>query len=508
MKELLFFFCLSIQFGWAQPGFNIGYSMGYHSNRFYDVAIKNDTIIAYGSGQDSLAGFKKGVMVARFDTLGNLIDKIMVLDTSNSIYSIDRSYGRLIATADGGYAMTTVTISSGDGVFIKVNNKLELEFNQRYRDTINYSEFLVSPIEIPDGYLLYGFYNIASTGKSNAILRKVDKQGNLVWRKNFGLDNWYESFRSAIVLNDTTFLIGGSKYLDFPEWYPTGIPWICIFNQHGELKFEWQAPSPDAFNGLRIGRLFPKSDSSWIANGSQYLGLHPVYGFKRYQAYWVGLDKDFKYKWSKPYGPNINQFDILPRIIQTPEKDLIGFGQRGPFDSNVEGFYQKGWVMRFSTQGDSLWEWTGKAPIPNPGAHFFSGGALLSSGSIVAAGSGDAENGYPVCWLVKLSPDGCVDTLFCHTTSAVEAPAPLRAGLQMFPNPARDQVSLRFYGQETTEVALLRFCDLSGRVVRAYMREDLKGPLSLAGLAAGLYIVQTVSEKGVVLGCEKLAVCP
>jgi hypothetical protein len=49
---------------------------------------------------------------------------------------------------------------------------------------------------------------------------------------------------------------------------------------------------------------------------------------------------------------------------------------------------------------------------------------------------------------------------------------------------------------------------LSGRVVREYKFQEMKGTFPLEGLGAGLYFVQIVSENGAVLGYEKLVISP
>ncbi|MCB9285876.1 MAG: hypothetical protein H6560_01060 [Lewinellaceae bacterium] len=84
-----------------------------------------------------------------------------------------------------------------------------------------------------------------------------------------------------------------------------------------------------------------------------------------------------------------------------------------------------GWLHKFSPEGDSVWENLIDAPFPivytNQGT--LAGVGELSSGSIVAAG--ETINGNQrYIWLVKVTADGCLDTLCSTVSPVVEAPAP------------------------------------------------------------------------------------
>ena len=320
--RILFFCCLITQLSYAQPGFNKGYEFGYYFNYFNDVVVQHDTIIAYGLAQDTAWPYLQGLLVARFDTLGNWLDKILILDTTNNIYAIDKHWGKIIPTADGGCAMTAAALYGRDGVFIKLNRKLELEFAQRYKDTINLGEFLVSPIETPEGYLLYGYYQHEGNAKHDAMIRKVDKQGNLIWRKNFGAYDQNEGFYRAIPLGDSLLLLSGRKAFNLllPE---TALPWISAFNYQGELQWEWSSNTNAPFNGIYLARFYPQVDNSWLVYGDKYLGIDPEYGWHVFKSYWVKLNKNFQFQWAKPIGPNNGTGNFFRKEIQVSNGDII-----------------------------------------------------------------------------------------------------------------------------------------------------------------------------------------
>ncbi|MBL7828388.1 MAG: T9SS type A sorting domain-containing protein, partial [Saprospiraceae bacterium] len=201
----------------------------------------------------------------------------------------------------------------------------------------------------------------------------------------------------------------------------------------------------------------------------------------------------FNFQWSKPFGPHVYNLDRFQDILRAPNGDLIGIGERGPYfiDNN---YYRKGWIMRFNAEGDSLWDWVGKAPVINPGPHFFSGGDMLSSGSIIAAGSGTLPNTYSICWLVKISPDGCVDTFFCHpVASPVSEIQKENAGIKVFPNPASEQARVVIPDADFLGGYLEVFDVSAFRVFRKRI-ESQEERLDVRGYLPGVYQVRCFSR--------------
>jgi hypothetical protein len=502
MKHIILF-CLFTQVLYAQPGFNIGHDYGYYFNYFNDIVVQNDTLIAYGLAQDTVWPYKQAVLVARFDSTGIPIDNVLVQDTAFNLFSMDTGSGKILSTKDGGYIMTTLAFYGGDGVVIKLNHQLGIEFVTKFPDTINGSEFLVAPIEIPDGYLLYGFFKREGNSKHDAILRKIDKQGNLVWRKTFGEPDWNESFRKLTFINDSILILSGVRYFT-SSLQGSFLPWVWAFDLSGNELWNWTTSTLNEFDSIFPYSIKPSETVGWIAYGYKYLGQHPEYNFQRHQPYWIKLNENFGFEWAKPFGPSVANTAVFFDIIEAPNKDLIGIGKRGPFDYDPATYYQKGWIMRFSPEADSIWEWTGKMPAVNPKAHHFAGGDLLSSGSIVAAGQGESATGNWYCWLVKLSPDGCLDTLFCHpTVSTVTTPLSAEQ-IRVFPNPAVGQVSIVLENAPDVVGGVVHFYDLLGRLVAVFPTGQTVYPLS--GVAPGLYEVRILSAQGQPLGSKRLVV--
>ncbi len=121
-----------------------------------------------------------------------------------------------------------------------------------------------------------------------------------------------------------------------------------------------------------------------------------------------------------------------------------------------------------------------------------------------------AEGTYNVCLAVS-NPRGA-DTLCREVQVLVSSTGEVAGGglrLEIFPNPAHPDVpaTLIAEGLPATEVAgTVR--DAFGRIVRRFSAPAVNGrlrqELDMRGLPAGVYFVELVSEKGVVLGSGKL----
>jgi hypothetical protein len=407
--------------------------------------------------------------------------------------------GKIIATTDGGYATTASTLFGSNGVFLKVNRDLEIEFYHEFVDSLNNGELYIAPIEISNGFLLYGILSRPNT-KFDAFIRRVDSQGNTVWWKTYGEYNRFEFFKSAALVSDSVFAFAGATYNNQGNF---ANPWICVIDVNGEIVQEWKAPvGYTAFDDMRFA--FPTSDHGWLTYSVADLGLPPIYnGWVRNQSTWVKLDSNFQVQWTKRHGPSIYYVDHFHDFVRAPNGDIIGVGERGPYHPPTEGYYRKGWVMRFTPEGDSLWQWAGTLDPEINTLHYLSGVGLLSSGSIVAAGQSiDAEGDWS-CWVVKMSGDGCVDTIFCHPVAAPEAPTEERDRVQVFPNPADRSVRIGLASGEPMDSVLI--IDWQGQKLISITQPGRTYDLNLGNLAPGIYLVNIETKTGS-LGQTKLVV--
>ncbi len=133
----------------------------------------------------------------------------------------DKCYWGAIQTTDGGFAVSGVTCSFGqgncDGYVIKVDSQGNLQWTRAIGGTNN--EWLYSIVQTSDsGYLLTGYTTSFGQGNHDVYLVKLDKNGNLQWDQTIGgpeSDIGYAIIQThdggyAIVGSTTSFGQGGS----------------------------------------------------------------------------------------------------------------------------------------------------------------------------------------------------------------------------------------------------------------------------------------------------------
>lgn len=114
----------------------------------------------------------------------------------------------------------------------------------------------------------------------------------------------------------------------------------------------------------------------------------------------------------------------------------------------------------------------------------------MSSGNIVAGGKGDVDDNF-VGWVVKVTADGCLDSLFCHTSSNHE---PLMGGsLSLYPNPASDWITLE--APPKHDHGKLELYSLDGRL-QIIQAGSINQPFIISGVPNGIYLCRFVSDNG------------
>jgi hypothetical protein len=113
----------------------------------------------------------------------------------------------------------------------------------------------------------------------------------------------------------------------------------------------------------------------------------------------------------------------------------------------------------------------------------------LSSGNIVAGGMailGWDEN----IWLVKVTTDGCMDTILCEPiTGIVEQAKKEAAKMKVYPNPASGSVTVELPpGAGQGEILLHNL--QGGLVLREAFNNDDPYLQDLSGQAAGVYFME------------------
>ena len=469
----------------AQPGYNIKTQLGLPSCLLQRTIIDNDTIVGYGLTWPAPSHLQS-LLVAKFDTSGNIISYRVIQDSLGDILDVGERYG-FISTSDRGYAFAA-KVSRGNGIFFKLNHDLEVEFRREFLDKPDIV-FYDGLVELPGGYLMAGLSSRANLQHkdTDAYLRKIDKSGNLLWTRYYGEGNTLsEAFMGLVQLDSVRLAAVGGFGEKLSDWEGSTAT-VHILDTAGNVV-SYHKPQPEGQLN-RFGRGLRLPDGNLAVTYSRNYGTQDI---PRSRSALAKLDPQYNIAWYREIGPlQTDVYSQFGGIANTPDGGIIGAGGRKPYDNPLYG-PTGGWLFKFSAAGDSLWSRLDYPPGAQTDKHENTLGdvGVLSSGSIVAAGLSNYNNQQYWAWLVKVSPDGCMDTVFCNTVPAFEPPrAVWQPGFSLQPNPTSGQLSAIF-PETMREDGQITVFDATGRKVSVVnFTGESRVELDLMGLPDGLYSV-------------------
>ncbi len=353
---------------------------------------------------------------------------------------------------------------------------------------------------MPDGGFMIAGRAQRSNFKRDGFVRRVDKHGNLLWEKYYGEYTKDEEINGIVRVSDNMFVLSGALSPDF-NIFNSFKAVIWVIDSNGVIQNTWTS-APGAQNISVLTRMLPTPDGGFIAHGRTYMGEGP-WGSK-VQVCLMKFNAAFQFEWFQYIGPNTTYFNGVFDMTATPDGHYLLAGQRtsyGDFSTPSEDW--GGWLYKFSEQGDSLWSRADNAPpgMNATGEYAYGGVGLLSSGSVVAGGKGDIDDKF-VGWIVKVSANGCMDSLDC-LISAVESVEEV-GGMEVFPNPANQ--TLQITRTAVDKSAQLRIIGLTGTLEEFTIQQGQNSTtISVSHLPNGMYI-GTLVEEGKIAARQKLMI--
>ena len=380
--------------------------------------------------------------------------------------------------------LTAAPLGRRSAILAKLNCDLQLEFIHEYSDTINLSQYdYKNPVEIKDGYLLYG--DIQRPNYFNdSFVRRVDKQGNTIWFKYYGDYDLQDGFNNLQAINDSVFA-ACSVVQSSPQ---SGSSRIVYLDLNGNVLRQWQSEENPEIGFLR--NIIPTSDGGLITYGIYLKEI--IWSTLIMQPTLAKLDSNFQVQWVKHFGraASLNAMINLRDFKPTADGNYIAAGET-VIEEGPSGTHRVGWLYKFSPQGDSIWS---KHLFPPIGAEYpirgyFGGVGELSSGSIVAGGAAyEGNDFYP--WLVKVDAKGCLEEP-CPMLSPVAGPAAREEAIRLFPNPNKGQFRLSWAQAPVGERARCTIFDAQGRAVWREERQAVaQMEIDAPGLPPGFYMLE------------------
>jgi hypothetical protein len=497
---------LPLQFAYTQSSFNYLLDYGYPINHFRDVIVHDDTIVGLGIAYPDSFNLQQGILLAKIDSNGTLLQKKLILDSLGRNLVIPGPGSKIIHTSDGGYALMAAPIQTDGSILFKLNHNFDIERIIEFEDSTLRSDFLYNILETPNGYLLFGTLQKMDY-QLFGFVRHVTKSGNLIWNKNY-LYNGYENFLTDVkIINDSTLVTCTGIIIDRnTNKHYSGIRKLNLFTGNQVAYWESTINPPEG----KISHIEPTSDGGFITFGLKLIG--PNQENYRVQSVFSKFSSDLVVQWSKPQG----------KITEVPGSALfyethLGHNNtyysigRTTVDTFWDGYnneYSVGWIYKQNSNGDSIWSRTirsinGPYNYVNISTRFYAGG-VLSSGSVIAGGySTIGFKYYP--WLVKITAEGCVEgfTVCSPPASSTQEQAIVlerRGNLRIIPNPASEKVKISFPDMAT--YGNIQIMDALGRVVVSlhFDQPTRQVSIDIANLIAGHYFVTASTASGVLSG--------
>jgi len=479
----------------AQGSWNSIPPISYASNWITDFIVSNDTIVVYGTSIYSPNNLTQGLVVAQIDSNGNVLKEIFLADSLGDKLSVDAKWGKIIKTSDGGYIATTAPLKRNSAMLIKLTSDLEVSFIKEYVDTTLISNFWYTPIEVSGGYLLYGniqYPDLQIVG----VVKFVNYAGDVIWEKRFSFTSYDTFIADFKQQSDSTFVMATTETI-FPSsnvWLNTNRSGIYIMDLQGNLLKTWQSEETPAIGYLRSVISIENGDliTYGLARKDIYFNTELI------QSTLTRLDSNFNIKWTYSFGkissPGTQKH--LQKFGKTVDGNFVGVGKYSA-KTGTEPSRGHGWIYKFSAEGDSIWGRNFPTPLlpdeyPNGGILY--GVGTLSSGNIVAGGTAeDAQNRY--CWIVKITHDGCMDTLFCQTSSIIP-PNENNNEISIYPNPASDYVQI----DSPEEIRKVSLIDINGKNIYDCIENKKFIKIFLPSeVNNGIYLIQLTTQSGYII---------
>ncbi|WP_425422333.1 hypothetical protein [Phaeodactylibacter xiamenensis] len=377
------------------------------------------------------------------------------------------------------------------------------------------------PIVGPNGMILLPTRDRNAQGINNTetVLQLFSASGELLWRKNFGIFDFWDAPESVQSVGDH-FIIGGSRTnSNRVRKNYTGQHHIYAIDTLGNVQWSYLSPIDQLLSkGVSI---YAEPDGSVIAAGfkGEEFSVNAVSGAINWSpAYIYKLNPQHQLEWEVEFHePFPTMFgSSLTKIIKV--SDGTGYLAAGNIHRVISfqppNADSDGWLVKVSPEGDSLWSRHYRffeEGVDGETHEIFElkempGGGYLMGGQTIYGNepTGPIQRG----WLLRLDEEGCL-VPGCHLVSTEEEAAPALS-LHLYPNPAQEYlyVLLRDAGIAHRRGAALQLLDLQGRILQSHPAgriDKVTSILPVRGLPAGAYVLRYVAD-GQVLAAERVVV--
>ena len=491
------------------------YSASLPNARFFDISYYSDTGISFiaVTGSIDVAGTKR-TFIATIDAgTGNIVSQQyydIVSPNSNSrglhiITTYTDIDGDGIADPGfvvGGFFSDSYNVNTNAnniGFVLRVYISLGILWTIEVDSSSTNADYdMVNHItETDDGYFLTGSASDNTTSQQAVLAHKIDFQGNLLWDQSYvygnsqdiSVDAYFDvasqniymlsnysasHFFSVTSLNNLTGTINPTE------------SWVAVANEIDRYGFTIME-SINSPNNLVITGY--DRDVTWIDSSSNTLMGQSnlfAYEFDKATGNQVGLDNyQYLVQHVEPVGDEFNFWIGQLPLIYYPD---ISYGKL-----DMEGnpfYYHIGYKTdtalndteadMFKTQPNKINDCDNERLTINPAPITITNVSVFSGATPNSANPFTLTNApvFPI-------------TLGCSPTLSVEDNFIKESGLYIYPNPAKNSVAVKIYGEENV-VINYKVYSITGTLL---LKGKTTNTIDIRSLISGIYIIEVEAEK-------------
>lgn len=483
----------------------------YTYNDFINLIINDNELILNGVAISIINNkFKQGINYFQLDTLGNKISNYFDIDTiKNYNYTMSEDYGDFIMSRKKDKFISIFpTYENKEVNIVELDKNFEPQKRLVVADTSYASNFDYEILELSNSdYLLFGSIQWPPKKPSKipqivGFVRRIDKEGNTMWLKYYSPSFWLNRIESLQPLTDSTFVFVLSSDLSTDASNPNPFNTLYIIDDKGNTLKTWRSQNFDA-NYTYIEKIVGIEEDKILLYGHKYIDNYN-WNDRNYQPYVTAFDFNLKPIWQKYCGIKSNVDFInngLQAFHKTIDGNYVGVGMMGFNHYFIPKEANWAWIYKFTPQGEEIWTrkidfLSNYPPLSKTGdLLYLNSVGILSSGSIIAAGKAKLkDNTYG--YLVKLSNDGCLDTLFkCDKIIDLKDNViDEQLIVSIFPNPSSDVINIKF--KENSRGYQLILKDNNGKTYKSddIESEILETQMNIENMANGIYFLEVHSK--------------
>ncbi|MCU0448580.1 MAG: hypothetical protein MUC97_01890 [Bernardetiaceae bacterium] len=335
------------------------------------------------------------LITGRTNSFGNSADdmnvSIVKLDGSANVVWEQNLGGKetdegvsITETRDGGALVAATSDSYGGGPDMKDIwiIKLDKDGKKQWDKVLGGNESIDEAravLQLEDGhFILLGNSTKMATGKSDAVLLKLSEKGELVWKRNYGVELGNEEGNQLLTTKDGGFIIAGNKEVPPNKVWNF---WVVAADKDGFKTWE------QTYGGKQNDRA-----NSIAATADGYVLCGYTYSFAEssHDIWVVKIDAKGQKQWDKVLGGPST--DEAQDVLVTKDGQILVVGYTDIYVPNNDGENTStdgndALAVMFDNSGKELW----KKHFGGKGAQRVYSAVEDATGNLVLAGFADTE---------------------------------------------------------------------------------------------------------------------